>query len=66
MLVLFCVFLSLSRSLSVSYFMAPKQKSTTSQNPLRSGASSSFDTTPSHVQFCDDKARKDFLENLSR
>ena len=71
-LVLFCVFLSLSLSLSLSLAlacsMAPKCKSTPSWNPLRSGASSSspFDPTLSHVQFHDDKARKDFLENFFR
>ena len=41
-------------------------KTTSSQNPLCSGASSSFDSTPLHVRFCDDKARQDFLENFSR
>ena len=47
--------------------MAPKRKSTSSQNLLRSGAStSSFDPTPSHVWFRDDKARKDFSENFSQ
>ena len=44
--------------------MAPKRKSTMSQNPLRSGASSS-DPTPSHVRFHDEKAKSDFLENFS-
>ena len=67
MLVLFCVFLSLSFFLSVSCSIAPKQKSTPSQNPLRSGASSSlFDSTPSHIRFRDDKAHKDFSKNFSR
>ena len=46
--------------------MAPKRKSTLSQNPLCSGASSSSDPTPSHSQFRDEDARKDFLENFSR
>ena len=45
--------------------MAPKCKSTPSQNPLRSGASSS-DPTPSHVKFRDEKAKLDFSENFSR
>ena len=58
-----CFFLSLF--LSVSCFMASKQKSTPSQNPFRFGESSSSDTTPSHIRFRDDKARKDFLENFS-
>ena len=46
--------------------MAPKRKSIPSQNPLRSGASSPSDPTPSHLQFCDENARKDFSENFSR
>ena len=53
----------------VSCSMAPKQKSTPSRNPLHSRASSSSspsDSTPSHIRFRDDKARKDFLENFSR
>ena len=45
--------------------MAPKRKSTPSQNPLRFGASSSSDPTPFHIQFHDDDARKDFSENFS-
>ena len=46
--------------------MALKCKSTPSQNPLRSGASSSSDPTPSHIQFIDESARKDFLKNFSQ
>ena len=46
--------------------MAPKCKSTPSQNPLCSGASSSFDPTPSHIWFRDEDAWKDFSENFSR
>ena len=47
--------------------MAPKRKSVPSQNPLRSGTStSSSNPTPSYVRFRDEKARKDFLENFSR
>ena len=68
-LVLFYISLSLSLSLLVSLLMAPKKSKTTpSQNPLRSGASSSsfVDPTLSHVRFRDDKARKDFSENFSR
>ena len=69
-LMLFCVFLSLSPSLFllVSCSIAPKRKSTPSQNPLHFGASfsSPSDSTPSHVQFYDDNARKDFSENISR
>ena len=64
---LFCLSPSFSLSF-VSCSMAPKQKSTLARNPLRSGAasfSSPSDSTPSHVQFCDDKARKDFSKNFS-
>ena len=46
--------------------MAPKRKSTLSQNPLHFGASSSSNPTPSHIRFRDEDARKDFLENFSR
>jgi len=49
--------------------MTPKCKSTLSQNPLRFGASSSsasFDPTPSHVRFHDEKAKSDFFKNFSR
>ena len=68
-----CFSLSLSLSLSLSFVscsMAPKRKSTSSQNPFRSGASSSSsplaNSTPSHIRFRDDKAFKDFLKNFSR
>ena len=47
-------------------FMAPKHKSTPSRNLLRSRTSSSFDPTPSHLQFRDDDAHKAFSENFSR
>ena len=66
-LVLFYLFLSPFLSLVyVSCIMAPKRKSTPSWNPLRSGASTSSNTTPSHVQFRDDKTLQDFSENFSR
>ena len=75
-ILLYCfvgAFLIVSLSLSLSLFlalvcsMAPKRKSTPSQNPLHSGAStSSSDPTPSHVRFREDKAQKDFSENFSR
>ena len=45
--------------------MAPKRKSTPTQNPLRSGAFSSTDPSPSTVQFHDDDAFKAFSENFS-
>ena len=47
-------------------FMAPKRKSTPAHNPLRSGASSSTDPSPSTVWFRDDDAFKAFLKNFSR
>ena len=46
--------------------MALKRKSTSAQNSLRFGASSSTDPSPSTVRFCDDDAFKAFLENFSR
>ena len=63
------LFLSLSPFISlscISCFMAPKRKSTPSQNPFCSGASFSFDPTPASVWFRDERARKDFLKNFSR
>ena len=44
--------------------VTPKRKLALSQNPLRSRTSSSFDPTPSHIQFYDEDARKDFLEKF--
>ena len=46
--------------------MAPKHKSSPARNPLRSGASSSSDPSPSNVWFRDDDAFKAFSENFSR
>ena len=46
--------------------MTPKCKSTLARNPLRSGASSSSDPSPSTIRFRDDDAFKAFLENFSR
>ena len=46
--------------------MAPKHKSTPTRNPLRSGASSSSDPSPSFVWFRDDDAFKEFSKNFSR
>ena len=46
--------------------IAPKRKSTPARNPLRSGASSSTDPSPSNVRFRDDDAFKAFSENFSR
>ena len=73
-----CVYLNCLRLfLSLSFFpplslvyvnasMAPKCKSTPSQNPLRFGASFSSDPTPFSIWFRDEAARKDFLENFSQ
>ena len=46
--------------------MAPKRKSTLARNPLRFGASSSSDPSPSNVRFCDDDAFKAFSKDFSR
>ena len=46
--------------------MTPKCKSTPTQNPLHSGASSSSDSAPLSLRFCDDDAHKAFSENFSR
>ena len=45
--------------------MAPKCKSTSSRNPLRSRTSTS-NPTLTHVQFRDGKAHQDFLDNFSK
>ena len=46
--------------------MAPKRKSILARNPLRFGASSSTNPSPSNVQFHDDDAFKAFSKNFSR
>ena len=46
--------------------MEPKRKSTLAQNPLRSGASSSSNSTPLSLRFRDDDAHKAFSKNFSR
>ena len=46
--------------------MPPKHKSTPTRNPLRSGASSSSNSTPISLWFHNDDAHKAFLENFSR
>ena len=62
-----CSFLFLSLFLfTLVISMTPKRKSTPARNPLRSGASSSFDPSPSNVRFRDDDAFKAFWENFSR
>ena len=61
-----CLFLPLSLfSFTLVVYMASKHKSTPSQNPFHSGASSSSDSTPSHIRSRDEDARKDFSENYS-
>ena len=67
----FGTFLIISLSLPLFLFtlvvsIAPNRKSTPSQNPFRSGTSSSSDPTLSHLQFRDDDAHKAFSENFSR
>ena len=49
-------FFPLSLLFTLVESMAPKRKSTSSQNPIRSGASSSSDPTPSHIRFRDKDA----------
>ena len=68
---LFGTFLIVILSLPLCWFMlvvsmAPKRKSTPTQNPLRFDASSSTDPSPSIVRFRDDDAFKAFSENFSR
>ena len=46
--------------------MVPKCKSTSSQNPLRSGASISSNPNHSHIWFRDEDTQKAFSENFSR
>ena len=52
----------------IDYAMAPKaRKSTPARNHFPgSGPSSSDHVPPLHVQFCDEKAQKDFLENFQK
>ena len=61
------VFLSLPLFLfTLVVSMAPKRKSTLARNLLHSGASSSSNSTPLSLRFCDDDAHKAFSENFSR
>ena len=46
--------------------MAFKHKSTPARNPLHSGASTSFDHAPLSLNFRNDDAHKEFMENFSR
>ena len=61
-----CFYFVFSLSLSLSQIdcsMAPKQrKSTPARNPLQGSRTSS--SIPSHIQFRDEKAKKDFYENF--
>ena len=61
-----CLSLSLSFLFTLVVSMATKCKSASSWNPLRSGALSLSDPTPSSIQFCDEDARKDFSETFSQ
>ena len=69
-----CIFIHMYFTFSIflyielfwDFSMAPKRKSTPSQNSLHFGASSSSDPTPSHVQFHDEKAKSDLFEKFSR
>ena len=61
-----CFFLPPHSLVDVSTSMAPKRKSASTWNPLRSGASSSSDPTPSSIRFRDEDAWKDFSENFSQ
>ena len=61
------VFLSLPLFLfTIVMSMAPKRKSTSARNSLHSNASSSSDSAPLSLRFCDDDAHKAFSENFSR
>ena len=67
----FWTFLIVSFSLPLFLFtlvvsMAPKRKSTSTWNPLHSGASSSSDFASLSLRFHDDNAYKAFSENFSR
>ena len=53
-------FFPLSILFTLVVSMAPKRKSTLAQNTLRSGASSSSDSAPLSLWFCDDDAHKAF------
>ena len=65
-LIVLLSFFSLNFCLRLVVSMTPKRKSTQTQNPLRSCASSSSDPSPSNVRFHGDDAFKAFLENFSR
>ena len=64
--VLYCDCVLSVFSLSDRLRMAPKHKSTLTQNPFRSGLSSSSDLPPLHVQFCYKKAHQDFSVDFSK
>ena len=59
--------LSLSLSLSENLLLAPKQKKSTPARNSRHGSessSSALPPIPSHIQFCDEKAKMNFFENF--
>ena len=59
-------FFPLSILFTLVVSMAPKRKSTLARNPLHSDASSSSNSAPFSLWFCDDDAHKAFSENFSR
>ena len=61
------VFLSLPLFLfTIVMSMAPKRKSSPARNSFHSNASSSSNSAPLSLRFCDDDAHKAFSENFSR
>ena len=63
---LFVSFFPLSILFTLVVSMAPKRKFTPAWNLLRSYESSSFDSAPLSLQFCNDDAHTAFSENFSR
>ena len=59
-------FFPLSILFTLVMSMAPKRKSTLPRNPFHSDASSSSNSAPFSLWFCDDDAHKAFSENFSR
>ena len=59
-------FFPLSILFTLVVSMAPKRKSTLARNPLHSDASSSSNSAPFSLWFCDDDAHKAFSEKFSR
>ena len=59
-------FFPLSILFTLVMSMAPKRKSTLPRNPFHSDASSSSNSAPFSLWFCDDDAHKAFSENFFR